>query len=73
MYLCIYVCMYILFPDSTYEGRLTDWIVLWCSNSNKSSHSIFALDFDSTKDVHIYTLTINQDKPMVSDVSMALV
>jgi len=64
--------MYIFSPDTTYEGHLTDWIVLWCSNSNKSSHSIFALDFDSTKDVHTYTLTINQDQPMASDVSMAL-
>ena len=56
--------------DTTYEGRTSDWIVLWSSKSNGSMHTVTELDFNPVEDTHTYRLVVNGDEPKEDGVSI---
>ena len=58
-----------MFSGASYKGKSSNWMVLWSSKSNKSSHTIIELDFDPAATSHAYKLTVNEDEDMVDEVS----
>ena len=63
MYVCMYVYMYIPAVDVTYQGHLSDWVVLWSATRNRSLHTVTELDFDPSTTSHVYRLVVNGDDP----------
>ncbi|KAI0218488.1 hypothetical protein LSAT2_029826 [Lamellibrachia satsuma] len=61
-----------IYPSASYKGKSSNWMVLWSSKSNKSSHTIIELDFDPAATSHAYKLTVNEDEDMVDEVNWEL-
>ncbi|KAI0215917.1 hypothetical protein LSAT2_032052 [Lamellibrachia satsuma] len=56
-----------IFPNASYKGQSSDWVVLWSAKLNKTSHTISQLKFDPTEETHTYKLVINEDTSMFDE------
>ncbi|KAI0217501.1 hypothetical protein LSAT2_030719 [Lamellibrachia satsuma] len=50
-------------PNTTYQRRVSDWIVLWSSKRNGSMHTVTELDFHPEDASHVYRVVVNGDDP----------
>ena len=54
--------------DTTYEGQLSDWIVLWSTTLNGTMHTVTDLDINPTEDSHVYKLVVTGQDAEVDEV-----
>ena len=54
--------------DTTYEGQLSDWIVLWSTTLNGTMRTVTDLDVNPTEDSHVYKLVVTGQDTEVDEV-----
>ena len=62
--------MYLPAVDVTYQGHVSDYVVLWSATRNSSQHTVTELDFDPTSASHVYRFVVNGDDPKDVNVSV---
>ena len=57
-----------LSPDATYDGKTSDWVVMWATSLNNTMHTIANLDFHPTETSHVYKLVVTGQEESVDEV-----